>query len=189
MKSNALKKIDVFAKRHLFLSSFVCLIILSLVFNFYILFVSDYDVITTFSEFIDIIGDLFFATFFLSLYSTIPISVVSSILLYFLKKKAPAIPNLNYSKKFFLSFIPTLSIMLFFLIWIAQDAILRYSKPTYLYNMAILVSFICSAIFAIYFSWLSRASKLRIIVQCIIANLLIGLLNGFMYALASWEIG
>ena len=110
-------------------------------------------------------------------------------LLYFLKKKASPIPNLTYFKRLFLSFIPTMVIMLLSLIWIAQDAILRYSKPTYLYNMAILISFVCSAIFAIYFSWITRASKLRIIVQCIIANLLIGLLNGFMYALATWGIG
>lgn len=189
MKLNALKKIDDFARRHLFFTSFVCLVILNLVCNFYILFVSDYDVIKTFSEFTDIIGDLLFPTFFLSLYSAIPILIVSSILLYFLKKKTPSIPNLTYFKRLFLSFIPTMPIMLFFLIWIAQDAILRYSKPSYLYDMAILVTFVCSAIFAIYFSWLSRASKLRIVVQCIIVNLLIGLLNGFMYALATWEIG
>jgi len=189
MKSNAAKKIDAFVRRHLFLSSFVCLIILSLVFNFYILFVSDYDVITTFSEFTDIIGDLLFPTFFLSLYSAIPILIVSSILLYFLKKKGPPIPNLTYFKRIILSFIPTMIILLFSLIWISQEAILRYSKPTYLYNMAILVSFVCSAIFSIYFSWLSKASKLQIVVQCIIAALLIGLLNRFMYELVTWEIG
>jgi len=187
MKSNTLKKIDAFAKRHLLLSSFVCLIILSLVFNLYISIASSYSIIITFSKFIDLVVSSIIDTFF---FSTIPILVISSLLLYFLEKKTSTdIPNLTYFKRLFLSFIPAMPIMLFFLIWIAQDAILRYSKPTYLYDMAILVSFVCSAIFAIYFSWLSRASKLRIIVQCIIANLLIGLLNGFMYALATWEIG
>ena len=186
MKSDTLRKIDDFAKRHLLLSSFLCLIILSLVFNFYISFVSSYSVITTSSEFIDSIDDILIASFFLNIYSTIPIFFISLLLYFFLKKKSSSGLDLMFNKKFFLSFIPTLAIMLFFLIRIAQDAILRYSKPTYLYNMAILVSFVCSAIFAIYFGWLSRASKLRIIVQCIIANLLIGLLNGFMYALATW---
>ena len=189
MESNRLQKIDNFARHHLLVSSFVCLVTLSLVFNFYISFVSDYDVITTFSEFIDIIERLSFGTFVLSLYSAIPILVICSILVHFLGKETPTVPVLAYYEKFFLTFIPTLALILFFLIWITQDAILRYSKPIYLYYMAIFVSFVCSAIFATYFSWLSRDSKLGIIVQCIIANLLIGLLNGFMYALATWEIG
>jgi hypothetical protein len=180
MKSNAAKKIDDFARRHLFLSSFVCLMILSVIFNFYMGYALPISSLlpSVAERLINLIMPSLIGTFF---FSTIPILVVSSILFYFLKKKAPVIPDLNYSKKFSLSFIPTLAIILFFLIRIAQYASSSYANPPYLYHFAIITSFVYSIIFAAFFSWLTNTTRLKIIIQCIMISTLMVLLNQLLY--------
>ena len=66
MKSDIFKKIDYFTRRHLLLSSFLCLIVLSLVFNLYISIASSYSIIITFSKFIDLVIASIIDTFFFS---------------------------------------------------------------------------------------------------------------------------
>jgi hypothetical protein len=180
MKSDIFKKIDDFARHHLFLSSFLCLISLSVVLNFYMGYALPISSLlpNVIERLINLIVPSIIGTFFLG---SIPILVISGLLLYFLEKKTPVIPNLNYSKKFFLSFMPTLSIILFFLIRIAQYASSSYANPPYPYHFAILTSFVYSVIFATFFSWLTNTSKLKIIVQSIIISILMGFLNKFIY--------
>jgi hypothetical protein len=180
MKSNAAKKIDAFARHHLFLSSFVCLMILSVILNFYMGYALPISSLlpNVVERLINLIVPSIIGTFF---FSTIPILVVSSILFYCLKKKAPVIPDLSYSKKFSLSFIPTLAIILFFLIRIAQYASSSYANPPYPYHFAIITSFVYSVIFAAFFGWLTDTTKLKIIVQCIIISILMALLNKLIY--------
>jgi len=180
MRSNAVKKIDAFARSHLFLSSFVCLMILSVILNFYMGYALPISSLlpSVPERLINIIMPSIIRTFF---FSTMPILVVSSLLFYFLRKKVPVIPDLNYSKKFSLSFIPTLAIILFFLIRIAHYASSSYANPPYPYHFAIISSFVYSIIFAGIFSWLTNTNRLKIIIQCIIITILMALLNKFIY--------
>jgi hypothetical protein len=179
MKSNILKKIDAFAKRHLLLSSFLCLISLSVALNFYMGYALPSPLLP---EGIQKVVDLAISTIIIG---TIPIFVISILLYHFLKKKTPVVSNFTYYKKFFLSFIPTLPIITYFLIVITQDAITYYNKSAYFYILASLISFAYSVIFATYFSWLSKASKSKIIVQCIIIGILMVFFNRFIYEIAT----
>lgn len=183
MKSNILKKIDEFTRRHLLLCSFLCLIILSVVLNFYMGYALPTSSLLpkVIERIIDLVVPSIIRTLFIG---TIPIFVVSILLYHFLKKKTHTVPKLTYYKRFFLSFIPTLAIILFFSIRIAQYASTSYANPPYPYQLAILTSFVYSVIFAAFFSWLSKASKLGITVQCIITSILMGLFNKFIYEFA-----
>ena len=174
MKSNIIKKIDDFARRHLLLSSFLCLFILGIIINTYwafdrpglrrtFLYVAAENILTTF------------------VFGSIPIFLVSLLLYSFIKKGISGHSDLAFSKRFVLSFIPTFIITLLFYLWYASS----HYKPSDYYLGAVFVSSVYSVIFAAYFGWLSNATKKRIIGQCTIINLLMvffNILTGFLYS-------
>lgn len=167
MTSSRLKTIDDFARRHLLFSSFVCLIILGFIINFYWAFrgrESSYTFVSV-AEYINMVKWSILGTFF---WGSIPIFFISLLLYSFLKKKSSVYNNLSFYQKFILSFIPAFIIMFLFYLCITSSSY----KPSDYYPGAVFVSSVYSVIFATFFGWLSNASKIRMIVQCIIVNLL-----------------
>lgn len=183
MKLNIFMKIDSFARRHLLLGSFVCLLILSFILIYYMRYVLDY---VAFSE-VNIgerFVNLFVSTIWITLlFHSIATFAISILLSYFLKKNT-YINSLRYYKKYLLSFFPTLTIILFVLITI-PDTSTSYRNIPYPYHMAILTSFVYSAIFSAFFSWLNKASKGKIILQSIVISILMGLINKIIYEIGS----
>jgi hypothetical protein len=180
MKSNRLRKIDNFANRHLLLSSFLCLIILGFIINFYWAFDNRESSFTFVGveEYISMIKLSIFLTFF---FGSIPIFFISLLLYSFLKRKSSVYNNLSFYQKFIISFIPAFIIMLLFYLCIASSSY----KPSDYYPGAVFISSVYSVIFATFFGWFSNASKTRIIVQCFIVNLLMVFFNIIMCFLQS----
>ena len=176
MKSNIFMKIDGFARRHLLLSSFVCLIILSFILVYYMSYILDYVFVGHKATIGVRLVDVFPATMWSTLFfHSIPTFVISILLSHFLKKNTYIAP-LGYCKRCFLSFSSTLPIILFVLIKTPDASTFNNNIP-YPYHMAILISFVYSVIFSIFFAWLSKASKERIIIQSIIVSILMGYMN------------
>ena len=178
MKSNRLKKIDDFTRRHLLLSSFLCLIILGFIINFYWAFrrrESSFTFVGV-EEYISMIKWSILGAIFLD---SIPIFFISLLLYFFLKRKSSVDNNLSFYQKFIISFIPAFITILLFYFWIASFS----CRPSDYYLGAVFVSSVYSIIFATYFSWISNASKIRIVVQILIISLLMILLNIIEYFL------
>lgn len=182
MKSNSFMKIDYFARRHLLPSSFVCLIILSFIQIYYMRYALPISSLHK-AKVGEILVDLFMPTIWITLFHSIPIFAISILLSHFLKKKT-YIATLRYYKRFLLSFAPTLAIILFLLIRV-PNALTSYSNIPYPYHMAILTSFVYSAIFSAFFTWLSKASKERIIIQSIVISILVGTVNKIIFEFGS----
>jgi len=175
MKSNIFMKIDDFARRHLLLTSFACLILLSFILIYYVCYVLDYGPLHEVKigkRLIDEFCPTIWTTLF---FSPIPTFAIAILLSHFLKKKT-YIATPHYYKRFFLSFAPTLAIILFLLI-ITLEPKTFYNKIPYPYHMAILTSFVYSVIFSAFFAWLSKASKRQIMIQSSIIGILMGLIN------------
>ena len=117
MKSNILKRIDDFAKRHLLLSSFVCLIILSILINFYWAFDNRLLYHTGIEGFVDMVVSSILVTFFVG---SIPIFFISLLLYSFLKKKSSVYTGLTFYQRFILSLIPAFVIILLFFVCIVS---------------------------------------------------------------------
>lgn len=180
MKSNRLNKIDNFAKRHLLFSSFVCLMILGVIINFYWSFdrrESSYTFVGI-EEYIHMVKWSILGTF---LWDLIPIFLISLLLTSFLKKESLDNIHLPFYQKFILSFITVSPIIfLFFTGFFGYGFDFRYYPdgafvflPTY------------SVIFSLYFGWFSNASRIGIIIHCFVVTLLMGALCIIMAILHS----
>ncbi len=185
MEPNRLEKIDNFTKRHLLLSSLLCLFILSLILEFYRFYMA-YDISTPL-EFKGIAKVIFLAknTVFNTGFCLIPIFIISLLLWSFLKKQSSPDATLSFSRKFIFSFIPALAIILLFSIWIVQDIPKPYAgNPMFLYPLAILTSCFYSAVFGAFFGWQSKVSRVEIIVQSVIVSFLMVIISLFLYGLS-----
>jgi len=170
MIMNILMKIDKLAKRHLLLSSFLCLMLLALIINLYWTF--ENHSIDNSQE----IGEYIINTVKVSisdtfLFGLIPIFFISFIMHYFLKKKDSVYLILNFYRRLILSLIPSFIIILLFFVWMNVS---YYFELSYYNPWSIFIYFVYSIISAAFFSWHSKASKSGIIIKFSIVLLLMG---------------
>ncbi len=184
MNSNIFMKIDSFARQHLLLTSFVCLIILSFILIYYMTYMVEYVSVGHKATIGGRLADVYTGTIQTTLiFHSLPTLAISILLSHFLHKKTHIV-TLPYYKKYFLSFFPTLAIILFVLFTMPNASTFFYKIPCP-YPMAILTSFVYSAVFSAFFTWLSKASKKRIIIQSIVISILMGFINKIIYEIGS----
>jgi len=176
-----LEKIDNFINRRPLLSSFLCLLVLGIILEFFWIYTDTARSSSLDGGIENIIISAKWSIFGIWVW-VIPVFFISLILRSFLKKKGSHDDSLSFSRKFIFAFIPTLATILFFLVCIVEDIPRPYgSNPMYLYPLAIFTSCFYSAVFGTFFGWQSRVSRTRIIVQSIIVNSLMGVYLIFGY--------
>ena len=187
MESITLKKIGNFVDRHLFLSTFSLLVILGTLLAFYITYTRTAHFYTmgggieriVFSAGLSILG------IWLCMLLVFPISVI---LYSFLKKKPSHNSHLSFSRKFILSSIPAVSVILLIL-WTAQETPRDYTKEAlYVYPIAIFISCVYSVMFGAFFGWQSKAKKMGIILQSVAVNTLMVVYYAVIYFLSHFSI-
>lgn len=182
MEPNSLEKIDNFARRHLLLSSFLCLLILGTIFNFFINYVETAK--SSFDWAIEEIIDFALSTIIPIIFWIIPSFIISLLLCYFLKKKSSQEAGLSFSQKFLPAFIPALGIILIFSTLIFLTTPRPYSYNLTYICLAIFTSCLYSTVISAFLGWLSKASKAGIIVQSFIVSLLMGIFYLFLHFLS-----
>lgn len=181
---NILIRIDDFTNRRPLLSSFLCLLVLGTILEFFGIYTHTARSSSLDGGIENIIFSAKWSIFGIWVW-VIPVSFISLLLCSFLKKKGSRDASLPFSKKFILAFIPAPATILLFSIWIVEDIPRPYSSnPMYLYPLAILTSCFYSAVFSAFLGWQSRVSRPVIIVQSIIVNLLMGSYHIFSHLLS-----
>lgn len=188
MRSMTLNKIAGFFDRHLFLSSFLLLVILGTLLSFYITYART-------AHFYSMNGGIDRLLFsakvsILGVWICVPLVFPISVFLnYFLKKNFSCPLQFSFLRRFILATVPALSI--FFLITFsnAHEAPRHYPKEDmYLYLTAVLVSIVYSVMFGGFFGWQSKATKKGIILQSIAVNLLMVFYYALIYLLSHFSI-
>ena len=184
MKSNRLRKIGGFSERHILLSSFLCLLISSIFLGFFSVYTGTAGSFSLKGGIENIIFSAKWSIFGIWLW-IIPVFFISLLFCSFLKKKSSYDASLSFFQKFILAFIPALATILLFSILIVRDIPRPYaSNPMYLYSLSIFTSCLYSVLFASFFGWLSKLSRVGIIVRSSIVNLLMGSFLLFMHVLS-----
>jgi len=184
MQPIMLRKIDNFGRRHLLLSSFLFLLILGTILEFFGIYASTARSSSLDGGIENIIFSAKWSIFGIWVW-VIPVFLFSLLLCSFLKKKGSHNARLSFSRKFVLGSIPALSIILLISVWIVEDTPRPFaSNPMYLYPLAIFISCFYGAVFGAFFGWQSKVSRAGIIVQSISLNLLMGVYYIFLYALS-----
>ena len=174
MKSNRLQKIGDFTNRHPLLCSFLCLLVLGTILEFFGIYSGTAGSSSLDGGMENIILSAKWSIFGIWIW-IIPVFFISLILHSFSKRKGSHDASLPFFRRFILAFIPALGIILLFSIGIVEDIPRPYSSnPMYLYPLAIFTSCFYGVVFGTFVGWQSKASRKGIILQSIIVNLLMG---------------
>ena len=186
MKRDIQTRIDEFAKNHLLLSSYLCLLFISTFLEFFRIYAMTAGYYSLDGGVENII---YAATGAVPVFWVIPVFFISLFLYSFLKYKRSQNARSSLMQKFILTFFPTLAVLLLFSIWIIQETLLFYPKtPLHLYPLGIFTSCLYSIVFSMFIVWLSEASGVRLIVQSTIVSLLMGFFYFFLSSLSRWSI-
>ena len=175
-----------FFESHPLLSSFLCLLILSTILEFYRYYVHSVGPVPLKLESIEkVIYFVKSSTLGAAYFWSVPVLFISLILWSFLKKESSSEESPTFYSRFALSLVPAFTVTLFFSISIIRHhKPIYYSRPDLLYPLAIITTCFYGAAFGAFFGWLSKGSKARIIIYSVIVNLLMGLFYYLLFLLS-----
>jgi len=166
MKSNIFKKIELYTKEHLLLSTFLFLSVENIILNTYWLR-SDCNFNVFSTKFYTCIIS---SNLFVFLLNAIPIFIISLFLTPYLNKKDSIDTHPTYYLKFVICFVTVfLSTFIFYFDELISDFDL----------LALFFAVIYSGTFSVFFAYFSYGSKIKIISQCFIVSVITWFVNLF----------
>ena len=175
MKSNIFKKSYEFGNRHLLLSAYICLMLMSICVNFYWAFYETRESIGSLSTYSDVVTVIFYDLFFFTALDAIPVFLIASFFYYCLTNSKKRKKNISFYKQYVSSFIPSFLVALFFIT--VYFSALYGSAP-------IFFALICSTIYSFFFCTYSNTPAIETVIISFFINLIMGPIYQ-MYLLAA----
>ena len=174
MNSTVLKRIDDLARRHLLLSSFLCLNILSVFPHFFFNYTSFFRTLSPYPR--GLMEHLTLSvTSLVPFFEIVPFFFISLLLYFFMKRKGSSSAPLNFFQSFIFSFVPSVLIILLFLIFMAKETLAVYPDAQLIYTLALFNGCLYSVGFSLFLGWYAKLSKIRFIVTSTIVTLIVGM--------------